>query len=124
MKLLSGHQEAMPYLIVTNAENFIDFLKRIFKAQEMVRKLDQKHQVTYAEVAIGSSTLLISEASPSYPAQPISLFVYVPDADQAYYNALDEGAQPLMSPLEEDNNARSAGFRDPFGNTWWLSTLN
>lgn len=124
MKLLSGHQEAMPYLVIKNAENFIDFIKRIFNAQEKVRKVDPQHQIQYAEVTVGSSTLLISEASPSYPAQCISMFVYVPDADQTYYDALEEGAKPLMSPLEEDNNARSAGFQDPFGNTWWLSTLN
>ena len=124
MKITAGHQQAMPYLIVEKAEEFIDFIKKIFHAQEMIRKVDTGYKIQLSEVMIGASTLMLTEASNTYPVQHISMFVYVKDTDQTYYDALDAGATSLMQPMDEDYGARAAGFKDPFGNTWWINTLN
>lgn len=124
MKITAGHQQAMPYLTVKNAEEFIDFIKKIFQAQEMIRKVDASHIIQHSEVMIGGSTIMVTEASTTYPAQPTAMYVYVKDTDQTYYEALDAGSTSLMQPMEEDYSARAAGFKDPFGNTWWIATLN
>lgn len=124
MKITAGHQQAMPYLVVDKAEDFIDFIKKIFNAQEMIRKVDTDYKIQHSEVMIGNATIMISEATKSYPAQRTSMYVYVKDTDQTYYNAIDAGAKSLMEPMEEDYEARGAGFLDPFGNTWWIATLN
>ena len=123
MKITAGHQQAMPYLVVKKAEDFIDFIRKIFNAQEMIRSTDAQHRIQHSEIKIGDSTILLSEASADYPAQPGSMYVYVRDTDQTYYNALDSGAVSLMQPMDEDSGARGAGFKDPFGNTWWIATL-
>ena len=123
MKITAGHQQAMPYLIVTKAEAFIDFLRKIFNAQEMVRSVDIDQKIQHSELRIGDATLMVTEASTAYPAQQSAMYVYVKDTDQTYFDALDAGAMSLMEPIEEDYGARGAGFKDPYGNTWWIATL-
>lgn len=124
MKITAGHQQAMPYLIVEKAEDFIDFIRKIFNAQEMIRKVTPEYKIQHSEIMIGDSTIMVTEASKTYPAQHSAMYVYVKDTDQTYYNAIDAGATALMEPMEEDYGARGAGFLDPFGNTWWIATLN
>jgi len=124
MKITAGHQQAMPYLIVEEAEAFVDFIKKIFNGQEMIRSLDASKKIQHSEIVIGDSTIMITEASKMYPAQKSSMYVYVKDTDQTYFNAIDAGAKSLMKPMEEDYGTRGAGFQDPFGNIWWIATLN
>lgn len=124
MKITAGHQQVMPYLTVVAAENYIDFLKKIFNAQEILRKVDAQHKIEISEMIIGDSTLMITEETPANSANPTALFTYVKDADQTYYDALDAGATAIMTPIDEDDATRSAGFKDPFGNTWWIATLH
>ncbi|WP_103866609.1 VOC family protein [Aquimarina sp. I32.4] len=124
MKIMAGHQQAMPYLVVEKAEDFIDFIRKIFQAQEMLRRLDTNHRIQHSEIKIGDTTILLTEASQHYPAHPGSMYVYVKDTDQTYYEAINAGAKSLMEPMEEDYGAREAGFLDPYGNTWWIATLN
>ncbi len=124
MKITAGHQQAMPYIVVKEAEGFIDFIRKIFNAQEMIRSLDANKRIQHSEIKIGDSTILLAEASKNYPAHPGSMYVYVKDTDHTYYQAIQAGAKPLMEPMEEDHGSRGAGFQDPFGNTWWIATLN
>ncbi|WP_025742215.1 VOC family protein [Aquimarina pacifica] len=123
MKIIAGHQQAMPYLVVDKAEDFIDFIRKIFRAEEMLRSLDAAKRIQHSEIRIGDSMILLAEASVDLPAHAGSMYVYVKDTDQTYYEAIDAGATSLMSPMDEDNGARGAGFRDPFGNMWWIATL-
>lgn len=124
MKITAGHQQAMPYLVVENAEGFIDFVKKIFFGQEMIRNVDKNRAIIHSEIVIGTCTLIVTEATQTYPAQNTSMYVYVRDTDQTHYEAINAGATSLMRPVEEDYGTRSAGFRDPFGNIWWIATLN
>ena len=124
MKITAGHQQAMPYLVVEKAEDFIDFIRKIFQAEEMVRNLDVNNKIQHSELKIGDSTILLTEATEQYPAHYGSMYVYVIDTDKTYYDALDAGAKSLMEPMEEDYGARGAGFKDPFGNIWLIATLN
>lgn len=123
MKIVAGHQQVMPYLLVEKADALIDFIKRIFHGQEMMRILSADKNIQHSEIKIGDSTVLLAEASGKHQVIPGSMYVYVKDTDKTYYDALDAGATPLMSPLDEDDSTRSAGFRDPFGNIWWIATL-
>lgn len=124
MKITAGHQQVMPYIVVKKAEDFIDFIRKIFQAQEMARNLDVNKRIQHSEIKIGDSMIFLSEASQDHHAHPGSMYVYVKDTDKTYYEALDAGAKSLMQPMEEDYGARGAGFQDPFGNIWWIATLN
>ena len=63
MKITAGHQQAMPYLVVEKAEDFIDFIRKIFQAEEMVRNLDVNNKIQHSELKIGDSTILLTEAT-------------------------------------------------------------
>ncbi|MFC5047818.1 hypothetical protein ACFSTE_00245 [Aquimarina hainanensis] len=123
MKLMAGHQQVMPYLVIEKADEFVEFIKRLFNAQEMIRRVDKNHKILHSEVLIGTSTLIITEANKNYPAEQISMYIYVNDSDQVYYRGIEMGATSVMAPMEENDDTRVAGLLDPFGNTWWLTTL-
>ena len=124
MKIMAGHQRVMPYIMVRNAENFIDFIRKIFQGEEIMRTLDSDQKIEHSEIRVGDSMLLVSEAISTLRPKPGSLYIYVKDADQTYHEALEAGSRSIMQPMEEDYGARTAGFEDPFGTTWWITTLN
>ena len=51
---------------------------------------------------------------------PSSIYLYVPDTDAAYRQAIDAGAISLMEPADQFYGDRSAGVCDPFGNHWFI----
>lgn len=51
-----------------------------------------------------------------------SIYVYVADVDAAYQRAIQLGAKNISAPEDKPYNERQAGFVDPGGNTWWVST--
>lgn len=124
MKITAGHQQLMPFLALRKAEDFIDFIRKLFNAQEMVRKLDAQKNIVYSEIRIGDSTLILSEVTASEREKPSAFYIYVNDTDKTYFQALDRGAVSLMAPMDEEDDIRCAGFADPFGNHWWITTMN
>lgn len=121
-KIPVAYQTVMPYLIVEGAEKFLVFLKQIFNASEQLRVPGSEGGIRHAEVKIGDSTVMVADATEKFKPTPAGLFINVADTDKTYKHALREGATSIMEPFDEDYGARSAGIRDPFGNTWWLAT--
>jgi PhnB protein len=46
----------------------------------------------------------------------------VEDVDAAYARALEAGGVSVAPPADKPYQERSAGVKDSFGNTWWIST--
>ncbi len=53
--------------------------------------------------------------------QNAGLYINVPDADEKFRLALDNGATVVME-MSDQSYGRTGGVRDPFGNTWWITT--
>ena len=53
-----------PYLVCKGAARAIDFYKKAFGAQEIVRMPGPNGQVMHAEVKIGNSMLMLSDENP------------------------------------------------------------
>jgi len=67
--------------------------------------------------------VMIADAIGGYPAFPAWLHVYVPDVDATYKKALAAGGVPVQEPMRKESDPdKRAGFKDPSGNTWWVST--
>lgn len=47
--------------------------------------------------------------------------IYVPNADETYKKALEEGATSAMEPADTPWG-RFCGVKDPYGNHWWITT--
>ena len=120
MNLPKGYQTVMPYLILKKTEQFIDFTKKVFGAEELSTFRDEKGALMHAEIQIGGSTLMMGESVDQWPVQNAGLFINVENTDATYNKALSNGATSIM-PIEDKDYGRTCGVKDPFGNTWWIT---
>jgi PhnB protein len=123
MNIPAGHQAVMPYLILKNASKFIEFTKKVFDAADSnTPHLREDGTVMHAEIIINGSTIMVTDEIKDWSKQTANLFVYVPNADEAYQKALDNGATTLMG-LSDQEYGRTCGVTDPFGNVWWITSI-
>src|SRR5216683_592284 len=116
-----GYSSVTPFLSVKGAAKLIDFLKQAFGAEEVMRMPGPGDVVMHAEVNVGNSRLMLSEAMQTPPSQS-SFYLYVNDADAMYKRALTAGATSVMEPTDQFWGDRMATVRDPFGNSWSVAT--
>ncbi|NIP81580.1 MAG: VOC family protein [Actinobacteria bacterium] len=118
-----GYPAVSPYLVVTGAEETLDFLDAVFGATLLRRFDTPEGEVMHAEVRIGDSVVMIGEAGGEWRPVPAFVHVYVSDVDATYRRALTAGAEEVQPPERRDGDPdRRGGFRDPGGNTWWVAT--
>jgi PhnB protein len=114
-----GFGAIRPY--VYGKPDSISLIESAFEA-EIIEKLPMPNGF-HVEARIGDS-MIVLEASEPPPegGQPSSIYVYVPDVDATYARALAAGAETIASPEDKPYDERAAGFRDRYGNTWWIAT--
>jgi len=117
-----GIPSVIPYLAVQPAVELIDFVKRAFGAQELLRTTGSGGGV-HAEVRIGDSRVMIGGGgSWSGTPTPTGLHLYVTDADAVYRTALEAGAESLHAPVDQPYGDREASVKDLAGNHWYIAT--
>lgn len=121
-KIPEGYHTVTPYLIVDGAARLLDFVRDAFGAEERFRMAGDDGRVTHAEVRIGDSIIMVSDANDRHPALPAMLHLYVEDCDEMYRRALAAGAESVQEVTTQFYGDRSGGVRDSTGVTWWIST--
>jgi uncharacterized glyoxalase superfamily protein PhnB len=117
-----GYHTVTPCFTCVDAGRFMKFLTAAFEAR-IERRLNRADgSVGHAEVRVGNSVVMLSEASEQWPAVPISIYLYVEDADNVYTRALSAGGKSIMEPTNMVYGDRHGGVLDPWGNTWWIAT--
>ncbi len=116
------YHSVQPYLIVKGAAGLIDFMKQAFGAQERMRMPGANGTIGHAELQLGDSVVMLSDASDMAPPSPATMVVYVEDCDATYRKALAAGGTSEREPEDMFYGDRSAGVLDPFGNRWWIHT--
>lgn len=127
--VLLGHHTAMPYLVVNDAVEAIDFYKRAFDAKEMMR-IESNGKIAHAQIRIGNSHIMISDEQPeagalspkSFGGSPVRIFLYVKDADRFVGKAVAIGASLQQMVDEKVYGDRSGSLEDPFGHIWHVAT--
>lgn len=126
-----GFNTVSAYLVVKDATKAIDFYQKAFGAEPgEVMRLPDGSGVMHAEVRIGNSTVMLTAENPQWNARsaeslggsPVSLHIYVNDADKLFQRALDAGCQvsaPMMDAFWGD---RYGKVKDPFGIEWGIAT--
>jgi uncharacterized glyoxalase superfamily protein PhnB len=71
---------------------------------------------------IGDSMFMLGEATGEYPPLQAMIYLYVPDCDQVYNQAIQAGAESLMEPADQFYGDRNAGVKGPEGIMWWMGT--
>jgi uncharacterized glyoxalase superfamily protein PhnB len=126
-----GYHTVTPYLMVRGADRAIEFYKRAFGAEELMRMSgpDGK-RIMHAEIKIGDSRIFLSEEFPemgcrspeSLGGTASSLHLYVEDVDAAFKRAVAAGAQVKMPVADMFWGDRFGKLIDPFGHEWGMAT--
>ena len=125
-----GFHTVTPYLTVNDAARALDFYKRAFGAQEVVRMEAPGGKIGHAEIKIGDSLIMLADEMPgagnrspqSLNGTTSGVFLYVENADAVFNQAVSAGAQvetPLADMFWGD---RYGKLKDPFGHSWSVAT--
>lgn len=127
-----GFHTVTPQLILDNAAEAIDWYKKGLGAEERGRAVGPDGKILHAELRIGNSILMLNDAmmGAKGPAalggSPISLWIYVEDADALFNRAVTAGAKVSDGPMGRMSDQfwgdRCGSFTDPAGLNWTIAT--
>ena len=117
-----GFRTVTSYLFVPGGAHLIEYLRAAFDADVISRHLDGDGRLSYGLVKIGDSLVMLSEPRDPWKPMPCGIYLYVPDTDATYRNAMAAGGVSLMEPADQFYGDRNAGVQDPSGNQWWIAT--
>lgn len=117
-----GYETVIPYLVVDQAADVVDFLTRAFDAQTIMALRRSDGTVGHTELTVGRSTVMLSDATAEWAAMPARVFLYVDDVDARFALAIRSGGAPVMEPADTDHGDRMACVVDAGGNEWWIAS--
>jgi PhnB protein len=125
-----GYHTATPYLTLNDCARAIDFYKKAFGAQEVMRMEGPPGKIGHAEIKVGDSFIMLADEMPgggnrapkSLGGTTASVFLYVNDVDSSYKQAVDAGASSDTAPTDMFWGDRFGKLTDPFGHTWAMAT--
>lgn len=115
-----GFTTVFPYLFVDNAPDFCAFLTDGLAFEETHRSMDGD-RIANAQLRVGDTTIMVSEAGRGFGAMAASFYIYVADAHASMDRALAAGAKSVMDVADMPYGDRQGGVRDAWGNIWWIS---
>lgn len=119
------------HLVVEGAADAMDFYKRAFGAQDLGRmQMPDGRRLMHGAMKIGNSMLMLVDAFEEYGGKgpkglggsPVTLHLYVPDADKAFQRAVDAGCSVAMPIADMFWGDRYGKVKDPFGHEWSVAT--
>ena len=124
-----GSHTITPSLIVDDGVRAMDFYKRAFGATETMRMLTPDGKLSHGEMKLGNSLFMVADGgvygmrSPQgLGGTPVSLYVYVEDADKIFNQAVGAGAKAHMPVNDMFWGDRCGVLIDPFGHQWTVAT--
>jgi PhnB protein len=102
------YRTVTPYLVVSNADAELAFLKAAFGAIELncQRRPDK--------------IVMLGQAGGPWKPRSAALYLWVEDVDATYAEALRAGAESESEPEDKPYGHRNAGVIDRNGVTWWI----
>ena len=125
-----GFHTLTPHIIVPDATKAIEFYKKAFGAQEMMRHMTPDgSKVMHAQMEIGNSMLMLASEFPPMCLSPkarggtsVTLHLYVENADAVFERAVKAGCTVKMPLADQFWGDRYGQVEDPFGHQWSLAT--
>lgn len=117
------------YLVVPEATEAIRFYERAFGAEPGLRMEGPGGSTLHAQMRIGDSMVMLTDENPQWNMQapsslggsPVSLHLYVDDADEMFARAVAAGCE-VEYPIEDAFwGDRYGKVRDPFGYSWGIA---
>jgi PhnB protein len=125
-----GYQSVTPYLAIEGAAKAIEYYKNAFGAKERTRMDTPDGKVGHAELEIGDSLVMLSDALPQFTTKSptelggttASVFLYVEDVDAVVKQAVEAGGTVAMEVADQFWGDRLGSVTDPFGHSWLIAT--
>ena len=125
-----GMHTVTPHLVCAGAADAIEFYKRAFGATEMARLPGPQGKIMHAMIRIGDSPVMLVDEFPEWGSvapstlkgTPVTIHLYVPDADALFQRAVNAGAQVTMPLADMFWGDRFGVVQDPFGHQWSIAT--
>lgn len=121
MYIPPGFNTVTPYFFVADAETFVRFLVQGLGGTETCRTMRSNGLIQNVQVKLGTSTVMVSEATERYTPMSAAYYLYVEDADASMRQALKHGAVLEMEVGDMPYGDRQGGVKDQHGNIWWIS---
>jgi PhnB protein len=125
-----GYPRLTPYLIVDDGAAAVDFYTSILGATERMRMAGPDGKIGHTELELGDSLIMLADEHPDIGAigprsvggTPVSMHVYVEDADDVFERAIAAGATAERPVETQFYGDRLGSFEDPFGHKWNVAT--
>ena len=125
-----GYPAVSPYLAVDGAEGAIEFYANVFGAKERMRMPAPGGKIGHAELQLGDSVIMLSDAFPEMGhrtarelgGSPVSVALYVEDVDAVFERATAAGATVVRPVENQFYGDRAGSFDDPWGLRWSVAT--
>ena len=125
-----GMHSVTPHLVCAGAAAAIEFYKKAFGAVELTRLPGQQGKLMHASIRIGDSAVMLVDESPEWgmlgpkalKGSPVTIHLYVDDADAFVARAVKAGAKLTMPVADMFWGDRYGKLEDPFGHHWSVGT--
>jgi len=126
-----GCHTVTPHLVVRGAGKALEFYKKAFGARELSCCCGPDGKsVMHAEMQIGNSHVYLCDECPemgaksplAYEGSPVTIHLYVEDADAVFNQAVKAGAEVAMPIADMFWGDRYGALKDPFGHNWSVAT--
>lgn len=126
-----GFHTVTPHLVIRGAAEAIDFYKKAFGARELSRAPGPDGKtLMHAMIQIGDSRIFLADEFPGMGSlspqglkgTPVTIHLYVEDADRVFQQAVQAGAQIAMPLADQFWGDRYGIVTDPFGHRWSIAS--
>jgi PhnB protein len=125
-----GMHTVTPHLICAGAADAIEFYRKAFGAVELSRMPGSDGKLMHASIRIGDSVVMLNEENPDWGSfgpkhlkgSPVTIHLYVEDADAVFEQAVHVGAKVTMPLDDMFGGDRYGKLEDLFGHLWSIGT--
>ena len=127
----AGYHAVTPSFTFKNSQKAIEFYHKAFSAKvlDLFPNLSGPG-IMHATIQIGDSIVMMGDENPgqncksaeTLGSSPISLYVYVSDADAVFKQAVAAGGTAMMPVADMFWGDRAGQIKDPFGYSWMIAT--
>lgn len=126
----NGMHTVTPHLVCAGAADAIEFYKKAFGAVELMRLAAPHGKILHACIKIGDSSVMLvdemeecqgSQSPKALKGTPVTLHLYVENADSFIEKAVAAGATMVLPPEDMFWGDRYGIVEDPFGHHWSIA---
>jgi len=129
-RIPQGMHSVTPHLVCAGAAQAIEFYKKAFGATEEGRMPGPDGKLMHAMIRIGNSAIMLADEMPEWGSlgpkalkgSPVTIHLYVDDADAFAKRAAAAGAKITMPVADQFWGDRYGKLEDPFGHHWSVGT--